>query len=139
MAPWIMAGALLLSAGVPVAAQDETPAAEAGTEGALPAADEAAADPAAVEAAPADPAAAPAPATDQAAAPAPAADAAAAEDSGGDREGRGGRGDQEVAAVPAVGVGPGTVGGGLNAFAIGAAVSAAAAGAAALRGRFGTR
>lgn len=117
-APWIVAGALLFGASAPATAQDATPPpVEIGTEGTLPTTDAPAADPAA----------------------APAADAPAADESGSGRGGRGGRDDADVAAVPAVGVGPGALGGGSSLIAIGAAVSAAAAGAAALRGRFGIR
>jgi hypothetical protein len=127
LAPWIVAGALLFGVGAPATAQDATPsAAGASTEAALPTTDTAAA-----------------PAADQAAAPAanttanPAADQAADPAADTTRGGRGG--GQEVSAVPATGTGPGASGFDLSLMAISAAVSAAAVGATALRGRFSSR
>jgi hypothetical protein len=127
IAPWVVAGALLLGADTSTTAQDATPPAEAGTEGTLPTTDEGAA-----------------PAADQAtegavevaadtAAPANAAATDAATDEGGrNREGRGGNDD--VAAVPAVGTGTSSPGNSMAAVAVAAAIGAGAAGAA-LRGR----
>lgn len=134
LAPWVVAGALMLGGSAPATAQDATPpAAEAGTEGTLPTTEEGAAPAAdqategAVEVA-ADPAAAPADAA--------ATDASTDDGGGKNREGRGGGND--VAAVPAVGTGISSPNTGLAAFAVVAAIGAAAAGAA-LRGRVSNR
>lgn len=133
LAPWVVAGALLIGASAPATAQEATPPAEAGTEGTLPTTEEGAAPAAdqategAVEVA-ADPAAAPADAA--------ATDATA--DEGGGRQNREGRGGNDVAAVPAVGTGTSTASNSLAAVAVAAAIGAGAAGAA-LRGRVSSR
>ena len=123
LAPWLIAGGLLVAAGVPVAAQEATPPAEVAAEGTLPTAGDAAA---ADAAAPADAAEA----SDVAVEVAPAADS-------GGRGGRGGQ--QDIAAVPATGVGSGASDLETTVLSIGLAVSAAATGAAAIRGRFDSR
>lgn len=115
-APWIVAGALLLAASTPALAQEATPPPETGIEVVAPAADEAAAG-------------------EVAATGEVAADAAPADEGGRNRDRQGQGGGQEVAAVPATGAGPGPIGAALDPLAVGTAIGAAVAGAAALRRR----